>query len=149
MSYRHHQSQTTICLLWQYITSFGWKKTCFCLSKPGVHNSNLTAGQNIFLDISKGQSWYLLTHSKGVFIKETGKINKICNIAGQIKSFRGPHLACGPYVVTNQGKLLTKHKVPWFVVRLELTLALPWPLDIHGSKISFYLNIVRKNVSCE
>jgi len=27
--------------------------------------------------------------------------------------------------------------------------SLPWPLDIHGSKISFYRNIVRQNVSCE
>jgi len=36
----------------------------------------------------------------GVFIiKETSKINKICGFAGQIKSFRWPHLARGPYVV--------------------------------------------------
>jgi len=27
--------------------------------------------------------------------------------------------------------------------------SLPWPIDIHGPKISFYRNIVRQNVSCE
>ncbi len=27
--------------------------------------------------------------------------------------------------------------------------SLPWPLDVHGSKISYYHNIVRQNVSCE
>jgi len=43
----------------------------------------------------------------------------------------------------NQGKLLTKHRVPWF------DKSLPWPKEIHGSKISFYRNIVRQNVSCE
>ncbi len=51
--------------------------------------------------------------------------------------------------MTNQGKLLTKHKLPSFVVRLELTLALPWSIEINGSKISFYRNIVRQNVTCE
>jgi len=39
--------------------------------------------------------------------------------------------------MTNQGKLLTKHKLPSFVVRLELTLALPWTIEINGSKICF------------
>jgi len=43
--------------------------------------------------------------------------------------------------MTNQGKLLTKHKVPWFVVHLELTLALRWLIEINGSKISFYHTI--------
>ncbi len=50
----------------------------------GVHNSNLMAGQKFLFDISKGQSLYVLTHSKDVFNKETGKINKICSIAGHI-----------------------------------------------------------------
>jgi len=54
-----------------------------------VHNSNFVAGQ----------SWYVLTHSKGVFIKGRSKINKIWGFAGQIKSFRGPHLARRPYIV--------------------------------------------------
>jgi len=57
--------------------------------KPPLHNSNLAACQKFLFDISKGQSLYVLTHLKGVFIKETSKINKICSIAGQIKSFRG------------------------------------------------------------
>ncbi len=39
--------------------------------------------------------------------------------------------------MANQGKLLTKHKVPRFVVSLELTLALPWSIEINGSKIFF------------
>jgi len=40
------------------------------------------------------------------------------------------------YFKTNQGKLSTKHKVPlWFIK------SLPWPLDIRGSKLSFYRNI--------
>jgi len=47
--------------------------------------------------------------------------------------------------MTNQGNILTKYKVPWIVVRLELTLALPWSIEIHG----FYRNIVRQNVSRE
>jgi len=66
---------------------------------PGVHYSNLMAGKKFFFDIFKGQSWYVLTHSKGVFTKERSKINKICGFEGQIKSFCGPHLARGPYVV--------------------------------------------------
>jgi hypothetical protein len=39
--------------------------------------------------------------------------------------------------MSNQGKLLTKHKVPylWFVK------SLPWPIEIDGSKLSFYCNI--------
>jgi hypothetical protein len=48
--------------------------------------------------------------------------------------------------MTKQGKLLTKYKVPWFVVRLELTLALPWSLEINGSKNP---NIEHQNVSCD
>jgi len=43
---------------------------CF---RAGVHNSNLMAGQKFFFDISKGQRWYVLTHSKGVFPKKEAK----------------------------------------------------------------------------
>jgi len=53
------------------------------------------AGQKIF-NISKD---HVLTHFKGVFIKETSKINKIWVLLDYIKGFRGPHLACGPYIV--------------------------------------------------
>ncbi len=58
-----------------------------------MHNSKSHGGPNIFFDISKGQSWYVLTHSYNVFTKERSKINKIWGFAGQIKSFRGPHVA--------------------------------------------------------
>jgi len=49
-----------------------------------------------FFDISKGQRWYVLTHSKRVFSKKRSKINKIWGFAGQIKSFRGPRMLCMP-----------------------------------------------------
>jgi len=54
---------------------------------------------NFFFVISKGQSWYVITLSMGVFAKERSKIHKIWGFVGQIKSFCGPHLARGPYVV--------------------------------------------------
>jgi len=42
----------------------------------------------------------MFEHIQRVFsIKERSKINKIWGFAGQIKSFCGPHLARGPYVV--------------------------------------------------
>jgi len=81
---------------------------CFCCVlqfiitlqyRAGVHNSNLKAGQKKKFHISQGQSWYVLAHSKDVLIKERSKINKIWGFTGQIKSFRGPHLSRGPYVV--------------------------------------------------
>ncbi len=56
-------------------------------------------GPKLFFDISKGKSYQVVTHSKNFLIKETSKINKIWGLAGQIKCFHGPHLACGPYVV--------------------------------------------------
>jgi len=58
---------------------------------PGVHKSNLMAGQNFCL--------YLLTRSKGVFINATSKINKIWGCAGLIKSFYirpAGHMLCMP-----------------------------------------------------
>ena len=45
---------------------------------------------------TQGQKYYVFTHSKGAFIKERSLKDKIL---GQIKSFCGPHLARGPYVV--------------------------------------------------
>ncbi len=39
-----------------------------------------------------------------------------------------------------QGTLYFFLRLPWFLK------SLPWPLDIHGLKISFYRNIVRQNV---
>ncbi len=51
------------------------------------------------------------------------------------------------FLLTNQGKLFKN--TPWFVFCLFLFMylidlfvkSLPWGVDIHGSKISFYLNI--------
>jgi hypothetical protein len=34
-------------------------------------------------------------------------------------------------------------------LELFFVKSFPWPLDIHGSKLSFYLNIVRKNIVCD
>jgi hypothetical protein len=61
--------------------------------------TQIHGGPKIFFDKSKGQSWYVLTYSKGVFTKERSEINKIYGFVDHIKSFRGPHLARGPYVV--------------------------------------------------
>ena len=61
--------------------------------------SNLTAGQKILLTIFTGQKWYAFTISKGVSIKQTRCKNKNLGNAGQIKSFRGPHLDRESYVV--------------------------------------------------
>jgi len=58
-----------------------------------------------------------------------------------------PHVS-----LTNQGKLF-KHTWKCFVCLFTLinffVKSLPWPLNIHGSKIYFYRNIVRQNVSYE
>jgi len=43
------------------------------------------------------------------------------------------------FLLTNQGKLFKKHALINLFVK-----CLPWPFDIHGSKISFYRNIVRQ-----
>ncbi len=50
-------------------------------------------GGSNFFDTSKGQSCYVLTHSKSVFIRER---SKIWGFEGQIKSFCGPHMLCMP-----------------------------------------------------
>jgi len=59
------------------------------LSSAGVHNSNLIAGPKFFFDISKGQSWYVLTHSKGVFIKRRSKMNQIGVSGARLKAPAG------------------------------------------------------------
>ncbi len=69
------------------------------LSNSVMHNSNLMEGPQFFFWLIQGPKWYVLTHSKGVFIIETSKIKRIWGFAGHIKSFRGPHLARGPCVV--------------------------------------------------
>jgi len=51
-------------------------------------------------------------------------------------------------LMPSQGKLFKD--IPWFCVLfmyLELIFvkSLPWPLDVYGSKLSFYYNIVCKN----
>ncbi len=62
--------------------------------------------------------------------------------------------------MTNQSKLLTKHKIPIFVVCFRAYLGLTlvnrnqWVKNIFLSQyifiaISFYRNIVRQNVSCD
>jgi len=40
--------------------------------------------------------------------------------------------------MTNQGKVISEKTY------LDLLKSLPWPLEIHGAKISFYRNVVRK-----
>ena len=53
----------------------------------------------------------------------------------------------------NQGKLLKIYLDFVFCLctlnYFLLIKSLPWPLDIHGSKLSFYLNIVRKTFMCD
>ena len=46
-----------------------------------------------------GPKCYVFTHSNGTFFKKRSKKRKILVFAGQIKSFRGSHLARGPYVM--------------------------------------------------
>jgi len=81
-----------------------------------------------FFDISNGQ---VLTHSKGVFFKETSKLNKIWGFVGQIKSLRGPHLTRGLYVAHAWSKPMT-HSI-------ERTLANVW------KRLEIYLADVDKN----
>jgi len=49
------------------------------------------------------------------------------------------------FLLTNQGKLFKRHTLIWVLfMYLDLIFfvkSLPWPLDIHGSKLSFYRNI--------
>jgi len=79
------------------------------IQTAGMHNSNLMAGHRNFFGIAESQIWYVLTHSKDVFIKRDSQANIISRLGGQINSFRGPHLACGPYVVH-----------PWFKAKSRL-----------------------------
>ncbi len=65
------------------------------------------------------------------------------------------HLSIGFFLLTNQGKLLTKHNTRYNVFFIRDYLG--WALNSksqncqfsHISFISFYCNIVRKNVSCD
>jgi len=52
-------------------------------SIPGVHNSNLMVGQIFFWHI---QGLIIFNTFKGVFIKETSKINKILGFVDQLRS---------------------------------------------------------------
>ncbi len=65
--------------------------------KPGVHRPHGEPkkiwGHNL------GSKLICFNTFKGCFIKETSKTNKIRGFKGNIKSFRGPHLARWPYVV--------------------------------------------------
>jgi len=119
----------TFNLIWEKHSIF-WSWNWVIIPSAGVHNSNLMAGQKNFFDISKGQSWYVLTHSKGVFTQKRSKINKIWGFAGQIKSFCGPHLAHGPYVVHAWPSVLQYAlnvvlilgMTNWFIIAHEQTL---------------------------
>ena len=53
---------------------------------------------NFFLPYPS-QNRYAFTHSEGVFSSKQGELIKFLGFAGHMKSFRGPHLALGPYVV--------------------------------------------------
>jgi len=57
--------------------------------------------------MSKDQSWYVLTHSKGVFVKETGKIETIWGSGGQIIRFHGPYVVHAWYKLTNRLLILS------------------------------------------
>jgi len=48
--------------------------------------------------------------------------------------------------MTIQGKLFKKNLV-YLVLCFDKSL--PWPIDIHGPKMSSYCNIECKNVSCD
>ena len=63
-------------------------------SSTGVHNSNLKRAKKI-----KGPKSICFDQYWGCCFQQTSFIYKILGFAGQIKSFRGPHLARGPYVV--------------------------------------------------
>jgi len=66
--------------------------------RAGMHNSNLMAGQKVLLKHSRArlvkffQFLYCLHQKSSQILVNLG-------FAGQIESFRGPHLARGPYVV--------------------------------------------------
>jgi len=71
-SSRVKQSKQTKNKSFSYLNSF-FQLTFYQKFTPGVHNSNLMAGQKKFFDTSKGQNCYVLTHSKGFYIKERSK----------------------------------------------------------------------------
>jgi len=59
------------------------------IEKGWVHNANLMTCKKSFFYILKGQSWYVITHSKGVFMKVTSKINKIRGLQARLKASDG------------------------------------------------------------
>ncbi len=82
--YRHY--------LWRYCCDpLEWRA-----SISGVHNSNLMAGQIFFWHMQKliGCNTF-----KECFYQRNKQNKHNLGLAGQIKSFWGPHLARGPYVV--------------------------------------------------
>jgi len=63
-------------LIFRILNLNGKQKSNFsCSFTSGVHNSNLMAGGNFFLTSLRAKD-DVLTHSKGVFIKERGKTYK-------------------------------------------------------------------------
>jgi len=61
-------------------------------SRPGMHNSNLMAGQLICFETLRAETTMLLTCSIGVSFKQTSKKQENLCFAGHIKSFRGPYV---------------------------------------------------------
>ncbi len=59
-----------------------------------VHNSGPMAAKQIFLNVQV--PYHIIFYAYNVFIIKQAKI---VGFSGQIKSFRGPHLACGPYAM--------------------------------------------------
>ena len=67
-------------------------------SKPGVHNSNLWSGPKNFRHIKGPKLMYFCTF-KMCFYERNNLNKENFEIAGRNKSFSGPLVACGPYVV--------------------------------------------------
>jgi len=82
------------------LKSISWVNV-YCLEK-GCTTQITWRAQKFCFDLSNGQSWYVLTHSKGVFIEETSKINKIWSFVGNIKKLPratfGPRAVCCAYL---------------------------------------------------
>ncbi len=93
--------------------------------------------QTKFWDITEGPSWYGLTHSKGVFIKEASHTNKIIFFKGQIRSLRaratfGPRVVCCACLLS-----LTEPKC-------QVKLVLNGMLDIWRVNSSTYILVLAK-----
>ncbi len=69
------------------------------MSRKGVHNSNLLAGQSIFLMNSKAKIDMSL-HIQRVFLSnKEAKFTKLWVLRAKLKVSAVPHLTCEPYVV--------------------------------------------------